>query len=889
MNQAFYAISQEELFRRLETSSGGLSSAEAGSRLESQGPNKIEATRSKRPWQLLLDQFRNVLILTLLFATVLSAFLGHSIEAVAILFIILFAVLLGFFQEYRAEKAIAALRIMAAPNARVIRDKHEQLIPAYGVVPGDLILMAAGDRIPADARLLDSVNLRIEESSLTGESVPSEKKSSSLLPEGTAMGDRSNMVFAGTSVVYGKGRAVVTCTGMETEIGRVAAMIQTVQTEKTPLQKNLDRVGASLARAALVIVLVIVALGIARGQPFIDILIFGIALAVAVVPEALPAVVTISLALGVQRMTRRHALMRRLPAVETLGSTTVICSDKTGTLTRDEMTVRALYADGMFTRVTGSGYRPEGSISLTAGKSELPSVFRQLLEAGVLCNDANLEMNESGEWIIRGDPTEGALIVAARKGGLDEANIRERYPRIDEQPFSSETRRMVTVHRNGDGIMAIVKGAPETIVPACTRRFSADGISLVDSAGREMIMTQAEIMGREALRVLAFAGSQGAGLAETDASLVFLGLAGMIDPPRSEARDAVRKCFDAGIRLVMITGDHPVTAEAIAHELGILVDGRVVTGAELEKMDDNELGSMIGGIDVFARVAPEHKLRIVNALQSNGEIVAMTGDGVNDAPALKKADIGISMGINGTDVSREASAMTLTDDNFSSIVAAIEEGRGIYDNIRKYLTYLLSSNIGELGLMAGATLLGLPLPLTAVQILYVNLATDGLPALALAVDPMEPGIMKRRPSDPKQGLFTRPLITLMMAGGFWSTIVNLSLFQWSRSSGRPLAEAMTMTFVSLVLIQFFKAYNFRSDKDPVFRAPFVNRWLNLAILWELILLASIVSVPFLRIPFSTFPMSVEDWLIVSCCALTVMPVIEAVKWCIRKGLFGFNA
>ncbi|NTW51038.1 MAG: cation-translocating P-type ATPase [Chlorobiaceae bacterium] len=889
MNQPFYSIPLDELFRQLETSSDGISSQEAVNRLARQGLNTIEAVRGRRSWQLLMDQFRNVLILTLLVATVLSAFLGHGIEAVAILIIILFAVLLGFFQEFRAEKAIDALRVMAAPNARVIRDGHEQLIPASGIVSGDLILMVAGDRIPADARLVESINLRIEESSLTGESVPSEKESASPIPEGTGIGDRSNMVFAGTSVVYGRGRAIVTRTGMGTEIGRIAGMLQRVETEKTPLQKNLDKVGASLAKAALVIVLVIVALGIVRGQPLIDILIFGIALAVAVVPEALPAVVTISLALGVQRMTRRHALMRRLPAVETLGSTTVICSDKTGTLTRDEMTVRSLYADGMLAGVTGSGYRPEGSISIPEGKSEFPSVFMQLLQAGVLCNDANLEQNESGEWLIRGDPTEGALIVAARKGGLDERDLRTRYPRIDEQPFSSETRRMVTVHRNGDAVMAIVKGAPESILPVCTRYVNEDGLALLDDAGRQAIMIQAENMGREALRVLAIARSDGAGLAETDDDLVFLGFAGMIDPPRSEARDAIRKCFEAGIRPVMITGDHPVTAEAIARELGILVDGRVVSGAELEGMDDTELRKMVGSIDVFARVAPEHKLRIVEALQSNGEIVAMTGDGVNDAPALKKADIGISMGINGTDVSREASAMTLTDDNFSSIVAAVEEGRGIYDNIRKYLTYLLSSNIGELGLMAGATLLGLPLPLTAVQILYVNLATDGLPALALAVDPAEPGIMKRSPYDPKQGIFTRPLIALMMTGGIWSTIVNLSLFQWARYSGRPLREAMTMTFVSLVLIQFFKAYNFRSDKYPVFKAPFANRWLNLAILWELLMLASIVSIPVLMIPFSTFPMSFEDWLIVIICTLSIIPVIEVVKWFIRKGLFGLKA
>lgn len=879
----------EELFHEYGSSPQGLSSGEAERRLLQYGPNTLMTAAGPGPWSLLMSQFRNVLILTLLMATVLSVFLGHGVEAVAIAVIVLLAVLLGFIQEFRAEKAIEALKKMAAPNARVLREGVEQLVPASSLVPGDLILLVAGDRIPADARLVDAVNLRVEEASLTGESQPIEKDSTLILEEGAAIGDRRNMVFAGTSAGYGRGRAMVTATGMQTEFGLIAGMLQTVDTGKTPLQKSLDHVGNSLARAALVIVFIIVGLGLMRGQPFVEILIFGIALAVAVVPEALPAVVTISLALGVQRMSRRNALMRRLPAVETLGSTTVICSDKTGTLTRDEMTVRTLYADGKLATVTGSGYRPEGGISVGDTGAELNPVFRRLLESGALCNDARLEQVEDGDWTISGDPTEAALIVVARKGGITEELLNRRYPRIDEQPFSSETKRMVTVHRDGEGFLAIVKGAPEVILSACSQVLTSHGAVALDPEGVAGIMKSAEAMGRDALRVLAFAVREGVQDPRADSDLCFLGLAGMIDPPRPEAREAVRRCLQAGIRPIMITGDHPVTAQAIATELGILRGGRVVTGAELQGLDPLSLRALVSGTDVFARVAPEHKLRIVEALQAEGQVVAMTGDGVNDAPALKKADIGISMGINGTDVSREASAMTLTDDNFSTIVAAVEEGRGIYDNIKKYLTYLLSSNIGELGLMAGATLLGIPLPLTAVQILYVNLATDGLPALALAVDPADSRIMSRPPNDPKKGIFTRPVLALMLTGGLWSTFVNLLLFEWARHSGRSIREAMTMTFVSLVLIQFFKAYNFRSDSVPLFRKPFANRWLNLAIIWELLMLAAIIYVPFFSTPFSTFAMPPEDWFVVLACALTVIPVIELLKWCIRKGLFGLGA
>ncbi|NTW82857.1 MAG: cation-translocating P-type ATPase [Chlorobiaceae bacterium] len=882
-----HSLSLEQVFEQTQSDSDGLSSSEAAARLERIGPNRILAEKKTGPWLLLLQQFRNVLIITLLIATVLSAFLGHAAEAVAIAVIVVFAVLLGFFQEYRAEKAIEALKKMAAPLAKVKREGKEIVIDAENIVPGDIVFLAAGDRVPADARLVQSINLRVEEASLTGESLPSEKDSAVIVAAEAGPGDRKNMVFAGTTISYGRAVAVVTETGMQTEFGRIAAMLQTVETEKTPLQKNLDKVGSTLARAASVIVLFIVILGIFRGQPFVEILIFGIALAVAVVPEALPAVVTISLALGVQRMVKRNALMRRLPVVETLGSTTVICSDKTGTLTRDEMTVRAFHVSGKLVEVSGSGYLPEGVFATVDG-SGLPGTLQELLLAGVLCNDARLRKDSEGKWSVAGDPTEGALLVAARKAGLDELQLQDLHERIDELPFSSETRRMITLNRTGSSLKAYSKGAPEAILPDCTSVMTDSGIVQIDEQMRTMLLREADNLGKKALRVLGFSFRDVSDIGSASRNMTFIGFAGMIDPPRIEAKDAVRRCKEAGIRPVMITGDHPLTAEAIAVELGILQQGTsVVTGVMLSAMSQEELYRSVGTISVFARVAPEHKLRIVEALQKSGEVVAMTGDGVNDAPALKKADIGISMGITGTDVSKEASAMMLTDDNFASIVAAVEEGRGIYDNIKKYLTYLLSSNIGELGLMTFATFMGIPLPLTAVQILYVNLATDGLPALALAVDPPERDIMKRKPNDPKKGIFSRPVVLLMLTGGIWSSFVNLSLFQWALASGRSLVESMTMTFVSLVLIQFFKAYNFRSEKDSILKRPFANKWLNLAVAWELVLLGLIILLPVLRKPFGTFLLSAEDWLIVIAAAATIIPVIETVKFILRKNMFVF--
>ena len=881
----WHLLSVAEASEKLNASLLGLTTDEATRRLLDVGPNELQASKGVSPWNILLDQFKNVLIVILLAATTLSAFLGHGIEAIAITVIVLFAVVLGFWQEYRAERAIEALREMAAPVATVIRDGREQRLPARDLVPGDIILFATGDKVAADARLAEAVNLQTVEAALTGESTPVEKHINALAEEQLPTADRINMAYAGTAVTYGRGKGVVVATGMATEFGKIARMLEAVETVKTPLQENLDRIGKSLARAAFAVVLVIVTLGLFRGQPFIEMLIFGVALAVAVVPEALPAVVTISLALGVKRMVRRNALVRRLPAVETLGSTSVICSDKTGTLTRDEMTVRKLFVNGKILEVSGAGYEMQGSFSENGSTIQPTDPLLMTLRGAALASDARLTRAED-RWRVEGDPTEGAIIVAAAKAGLNKTELDSQFPRTGEIPFTSETKRMTTMHESPDGAVAYSKGAPETIVDSCTRRWCESGVVPLTGGGKAEILTAAQQMASEALRVLAVATKPNTAIEDAEREMTFLGLLGMIDPPRQEVREAVEKCEEAGIKAVMITGDHPLTARAVGEELRVLKSGRVVTGAELEITDDEEFRKGVEDIEVYARVSPAHKLRVVTALQEKGHVVAMTGDGVNDAPALKKADIGIAMGITGTDVSKEAAAMTLIDDNFASIVAAVEEGRGIFSNIKKYLMYLLSSNVGEIGLMAGATLAGLPLPLSAVQILYVNLATDGLPALALAVDPPESDLMKRPPRNQRSGIFTRPVVLLMLVGGIWSTIVNLSLFVWALNSGRSVDEAMTMTFVSLVLIQFFKAYNFRSDRHSVLREPFANKWLNLAIAWELIMLVLILYVPLLERLFGTIGLPASDWFLIVAAAFTVSPVLEMAKWAERHGWLG---
>ena len=898
----WHSLSIDQVQERLATGPDGLSAAEAAERLARDGANELPRADTISPWRILAEQFKNLLIIILLIAVTLSAFLGEVLESIVIGVIVLFAIVLGFAQEFRAERAMEALRRMAAPNAQAIRDGREQVLPARELVAGDNVLLAAGDRVPADVRLTEAMNLRVNEAALTGESVAVSKHTEPLADAELAIGDRVNLVYSGTDIAYGRGRGVVVETGLGTEFGRVTGMLAGVEQQRTPLQQNLDKVGRVLAIAAGLVVVLIAGLGVLRGEPLLDMFIFGVALAVAVVPEALPAVVTISLAIGVQRMVKRHALVRRLPTVETLGSTSVICSDKTGTLTRDEMTLRAIWTDGRLTAVSGSGYAPDGELAVPGGDPAQRALVTRLLRAAALACDAHLEREADGGqavWKLYGDPTEGALVVAAAKAGITKAALEEQAPRIDEIPFSSERKRMTTLHRqqtdegepDDHETVAHAKGAAEIILAGCDRMQTADGIQTLDAQTRAAIEQAARDMAQQALRVLAVASKPGVtGKHDAEQDMIFLGLAGMIDPPRTEAKAAIADCERAGIRPIMITGDHPDTASAIARELGILRDGRVVIGRELDAMSQEQLDAAIEDIEVYARVSPEHKLRVVTAWQKRGRICAMTGDGVNDAPALKKADIGIAMGMTGTDVSREAADMTLTDDNFASIVGAVEEGRGIFSNIKKYLMYLLSSNIGEIGLMAVATLAGLPLPLSAVQILYVNLATDGLPALALAFDPPEKDLMQRPPRDPRSGIFTAPVVWLMAIGGVWSTIVNVSLFVYELNNGKALGldpdqalmHAMTMTFISLVLIQFFKAYNFRSDRESVLRQPFANKWLNIAIAWELMLLLVIVYVPFLSDAFGTYHLPAEDWLIVLAGAFSIVPVLELTKWVMRR-------
>jgi Ca2+-transporting ATPase len=886
ISNEFYQLSPEKVTEMLKTSiDAGLDELEVEKRFLESGPNELLSSGGVSPWVLFFSQFKNVLIQILLIATLLSMFMGHAVESMAIAVIVLFAVILGFIQEYRAERAIEALRRMAAPTANVVRNGKEKKIPARELVPGDVILLRAGDKVPADARLVQLFNLQTEEAALTGESLPVEKKADALAAGDIGLGDRTNMVYSGTVISYGRGRAIVTATGMNTEFGKITGMLQEIETAKTPLQKNLDQVGKNLAKAAGFIVAIIVILGILRGQPLLEMIIFGVALAVAVVPEALPAVVTISLAIGVQRMVRRNALIRRLPTVEALGCTSVICSDKTGTLTKDEMTARKVFVSGQIYDVDGSGYDPTGGFFLNGKQVEPLQDIQFLLRAATLASDAYLT-KEDGRWEIKGDPTEGALVVAAAKAGLDKASLDKENPRINEIPFSSESKRMTTLCAEGGGQVSYSKGAAEVLLSHCALYKKENRIERLDESLRNELLNISQQMAKEALRVLAIAYKPNTRIEDAEKDMIFLGLVGMIDPPRQEAKTAVQICESAGIKPVMITGDHPLTAQAIARELGILKKGRIITGVELDQIDEAQLDRDIEEISVYARVSPAHKLRIVSAFQKRDHVVAMTGDGVNDAPALKKADVGIAMGITGTDVTKEVAAMTLTDDNFASIVAAVEEGRHVFGNIKKYLMYLISSNIGEIGLMAGTVLLGMPIPLTAVQILYVNLATDGLPALALAVDPAEPDLMRRKPRAQRSGIFTRPVVILMLAGGLWSAIVNIGIFSWALKTGMALKEAMTLTFISLVLIQFFKAYNFRSDRHSVIQKPFANKWLNMAVVWELLLLTLIVYLPFLHKPFGTYSLPLFDWLIAVTLSMTVMPVLEIVKWMIRRGWLG---
>ena len=884
----WYNLSADEAMARLDSRSGGLSHEEVASRLEKYGHNELEGDDSVSPWRLLLEQFKNVLIIILLVAVALSAFLGEVTDAIVIFIIILFAAGLGFFQEYRAGRAIQALKRMAAPLASVLRGGVETDVPARELVPGDVILLTMGDMVPADARIIEEFNLRTNEAPLTGESNAIEKNSGRI--EGDAgLGDRVNMVFSGTVAVYGRGKAVVVETGSGTEFGQIARMLKGVKEERTPLQVNLDSIGKYIAIGALILCALLAGMGIWRGHAPLEMLIWGVSLAVAAVPEALPAVVTISLALGVRRMVKRHALVRRLSAVETLGCTTVICSDKTGTLTEDQMTMKKIYLDGQFIDVTGTGYEPTGEFYRDGSKLDpADPVLQKYLKAANLCANAKL-YQEDDRWRIKGDPTEGAFLVAAAKAGLMDYQACNDNTLVGEIPFTSETKRMVVAYREPEGVVAYSNGAAEVILNACEYVYRDGREIRLDEDEKARIHSMIHQMAAEALRVLgtAYKRLPGEFNAEenTVCGMVLLGLGGLIDPPRAEAKGSIAVCDRAGVRTVMITGDHKLTAVTIAGELGIMKGGMALTGEEINGMSEEEFNSTAEKVDVYARVSPEHKLRVVEALARKGHVVAMTGDGVNDAPALKKADIGIAMGMKGTDVTREAADMILTDDNFASIVAAVEEGRAIYDNIKKYLVFLLSCNLGEILLMASAILLGpllgIPggaLPLIAVQILYVNLATDGLPALALAVDPYSKDVMFRKPRPRNQTVFTRNTVSYMAVMGVWTCLASIFVFVWALNRGESLMEAQSLCFVTLIIIQFLNAFNCRSLERSLFNLGVnQNRWLLAAVAWELTLLLLVVYLPFLQGAFNTFALTVEDWIMAVSSALTIIAVAELYK------------
>ncbi len=876
----------------------GLTKAEAVARLAAQGPNELTAKKQVPAWRKFLAQFEDVLVIVLLVATAISATLWVierksllPYESMAIFAVVLLNAIIGYLQSSRAASAVAALRQMAATRAKVIRDGEHMEVPGAEIVTGDLILIEEGDTIPADARLIHSTALQTAESALTGESLPVSKELAAINGE-AGLGDRLNMIFSGTSVTYGRGKAIVTATGMQTEMGRIAGMLEATPEETTPLQKELDRVGKRLALIVIIIAVVMIATIIfledVRGfSAVFDVLILGVALAVSAVPEGLPAMVTAVLALGVQRMAKRNAIVRHLAAVETLGSANVIASDKTGTLTKNEMTVRSVITASGRIDFMGTGYAPEGEVKVADG-SKLEGAIRIELERALTiahhANNAELH-EENGLWHVHGDPTEGALITAARKAGLEPHKLNERFERVGEVPFSSERKLMSTVHSDAEQerLLVFTKGAPNVLIAKCKRERVGDERRELTDARRAEIMALNEGLAGEALRTLAVAARELPADAlkhddvdeDLEQELIFIGLIGMIDPPRDEAKQAVAQALGAGIRPIMITGDHPKTAVVIAKELGIAPDGRVISGDELEKQTDAQLEQTVREVSVYARVNPEHKLRIVQALQRSGATVAMTGDGVNDAPALKTADIGVAMGRSGTDVSKEAADIVLTDDNYATIVAAVDEGRAIFANIRKFLRYLLSSNIGEvmtmffgvvfaksIGLHGAGS--GLVLPLLATQILWINLVTDGAPALALGIDPADAGLMKLPPRPRAEGIITGRMwsgivfVGAVMAAGALFVLDACLPGGFIEGTG-SLRYAQTMTFTTIVIASMFDVFNARSDEQSAFIGLFRNGWLWVAIGLSLALQAAVIYVPFLQQAFSTVPLSGNDW------------------------------
>ena len=900
----------------------GLTAAEASARLAREGPNALAASRPVSAWRKFAAQFKDLLVVLLLVATAISTALWIyerdeplPYEAIAISVVVLLNALMGYLQEQRAESALKALQQMSAAHAHVVRDGLLTSIPATDVVAGDLITVEEGDTVPADARLVESTALGVAEAALTGESLPTAKDVDAIAGEAT-LGDRANMIYSGTAVTYGRGRAVVVATGMRTEMGRIAGMLADIPAESTPLQRELDYVGKLLGLIVVVIAVVMIATIVVvdhvRGlSALLDVLILGVALAVAAVPEGLPTVVTAVLSMGVQRMARRRAIVRHLSAVETLGSASVIASDKTGTLTRNEMTVREVVTASGRVTLEGTGYAPVGAVRDGSGhpvSGDLGIELERGLAVADRANNASLQQRD-GEWVVEGDPTEGALIVAARKAGLQAEHLTRRFRRVGEVPFSSERKLMSTLHTDAETegrVLLFTKGAPDVLLARCLYEQLGDGRRALTDARRADILRANDALAGRALRTLgvAYRASLDGTLnarrltSEVERDLVFAGLIGMIDPPRNEARDAVARAKSAGIRPVMITGDHPLTATVIARELGVATSERAVTGAELQQMQEPELERIVSMTAVYARVNPEHKLRIVEALQRRGAVVAMTGDGVNDAPALKMADIGVAMGITGTDVSKEAADIVLADDNFATIVAAVEEGRAIFSNIRKFLRYLLSSNVGEVMTMffgvvvagsIGLETAGAPvaLPLLATQLLWINLITDGAPALALGLDPADPSLMTRPPRPSGERVITGRMWFGIFFVGLVMAIGTLYVIDASLPGGLvdgfgTVAYAQTRAFTVLILFQLFNVFNARSDVSSAFRGMFSNRWLSGAVLLSLALQVLVIYAPPLQRAFSTEPLSGADWVLCAVVASSVLWLREAEKFVYRR-------
>jgi Ca2+-transporting ATPase len=839
----------------------GLTTTEANRRLAKVGHNQLESGVRLSPWQIFGTQFKDFMVLVLIGAAIVSGMLGERADAITIVAIVILNAILGFIQEYRAEKSLEALKELTAPLAHVFRDGKIQKIPAKTLVPGDILVLESGDRIAADGRLIQAANLEVNEATLTGESLAVLKNEKIAGEANPSLGDQRNMVFSGTVVANGRGRAVVTATGMGTEIGKIANMISTAKNEETPLQKRLEQMGKWLVIICLGICSAVGTMGVLRGEPPRQMFLAAVSLAVAAIPEGLPAIVTIALAVGVQKMIRRKAIIRKLPAVETLGCATVICSDKTGTLTQNQLAVTRLWA-------AGQEYSLEHFHQQIKQLSFLPPQYKFLLEIGLFCNNAQLEAERVSEMV--GDPTEIALLAAALAHGMKAKELIQKQPRLGEVPFSSERKRMsVWVKDHSGNPCLLTKGAADVIMGRCTKIWTSEGIMPFSSLNLHELKSRIDEWGSEALRILAFAYRPAsyqeiAKNGDPENELIFVGLMGMTDPPRPESRSAIEKARRAGIQTKMITGDYPRTAAAIARQIHLLrPNGKIISGSEIDQMSDEQLAKIIQEIDVFARVSPHHKLRVVKALKRKGEIVAMTGDGVNDAPAIKEADIGVAMGLSGTDVTKEASAMVIADDNFATIIAAVEEGRTIYDNIRKFIRYLLSCNMGEILTMFGGIMLGLPFPLLPIQILWVNLVTDGLPAIALGMDPAESDNMNRRPRPPREGIFGRGLGLKILLQGIMIGAVTLGVYIFKLKTGGDLLEARTAAFVTLVFAQLSFVFQCRSEQKSLLQLnPFQNMYLLGAVLISSFMQVAVITLPWLQRIFYTSDLNPTDWLII---------------------------